>query len=65
MRLLYVEAAVPSKSLQDWALPNALTKHQVAIDRLEQLRVILAERFYFYTACCKLGSVFRDFLETL
>lgn len=44
MRLLYVEAAIPSKSLQDWSLPGSLTKHQVAIDRLEQLRVILAER---------------------
>lgn len=44
MRLLYVENAVPVKSLQEWAQPDALSKHQVAIDRLEQLRVILAER---------------------
>ncbi|KAH9547409.1 hypothetical protein CY35_11G033100 [Sphagnum magellanicum] len=44
MRLLYVEEAVPSKSLQDWALPDAQQKHQVAINRMEKLRVILVER---------------------
>lgn len=44
MRLLYIEDAVSVKSLQEWAQPDALSKHQIAIDRLEQLRVILAER---------------------
>lgn len=47
MRLSYVENAVPVKSLQGWAQPDALSKHQVAIDRSEQLRVILAERLDF------------------
>jgi transcription initiation factor TFIIH subunit 4 len=53
MRLLYVENAVPVKSLQEWAQPDALSKHQVAIDRLEQLRVILAERLdYLNSGSC-------------
>ncbi|BBN14722.1 transcription initiation factor TFIIH subunit 4 [Marchantia polymorpha subsp. ruderalis] len=41
LRLLFVEAAVSSKSIQDWALPDALNKHKVAIDKLEQLRVLI------------------------
>lgn len=44
LRLLWVENAVPLKSWQEWARPEALSKHQIAIDRLEQLRVILPER---------------------
>ncbi|KAL2619942.1 hypothetical protein R1flu_000147 [Riccia fluitans] len=41
LRLLFVEAAVSSKSMQDWALTDALNKHRVAIDKLEQLRVLI------------------------
>lgn len=53
LRLLFVEAAVSSKSIQDWALPDALNKHKVAIDKLEQLRVLIeaTERFVMLSRC--------------
>ncbi|KAL3681904.1 hypothetical protein R1sor_024860 [Riccia sorocarpa] len=41
LRLLFVEAAVSSKSIQQWALTDALNKHKVAVDKLEQLRVLI------------------------
>ncbi|CAI9106700.1 OLC1v1005913C2 [Oldenlandia corymbosa var. corymbosa] len=39
LHLLYIDVAVPGKSLDDWVLTDGLSKHKVAIDRLIQLRV--------------------------
>ncbi|KAI5067266.1 hypothetical protein GOP47_0017794 [Adiantum capillus-veneris] len=41
LRLLYIDTAVKSKLMDEWVLPESHTKHRVAIDRLEQLRVFL------------------------
>lgn len=41
LRLLYIDTVVTSKLMDEWILPEYQTKHRVAIDRLEQLRVLL------------------------
>ncbi|MCO5565017.1 hypothetical protein L7F22_018687 [Adiantum nelumboides] len=41
LRLLYIDTAVKSKLMDEWILPEYHTKHRVAMDRLEQLRVLL------------------------
>ncbi|GMI93416.1 hypothetical protein like AT4G17020 [Hibiscus trionum] len=39
LQMLYIDAPVTSKSLQEWVLADGSSKHKVAIDRLIQLRV--------------------------
>ncbi|KAK8992327.1 hypothetical protein V6N11_048411 [Hibiscus sabdariffa] len=39
LQMLYIDAPIPSKSLQEWVLADGFSKHNVAIDRLVQLRV--------------------------
>lgn len=41
LRLLYIDTVVTSKLMDEWILPEYQTKHRVAIDSLEQLRVLL------------------------
>ncbi|GER26888.1 transcription factor-related [Striga asiatica] len=40
LQLLYLDGPVPAKSLEEWVLPDGVSKHKVAIDRLIQLRII-------------------------
>ncbi|KZV53813.1 phytoene synthase, chloroplastic-like [Dorcoceras hygrometricum] len=40
LQLLYIDAAVSAKLLEEWVLADGLSKHKVAIDRLIQLRVL-------------------------
>ncbi|XP_073278106.1 general transcription and DNA repair factor IIH subunit TFB2 isoform X1 [Primulina huaijiensis] len=40
LQLLYVDAAVSAKLLEEWVLADGISKHKVAIDRLIQLRVL-------------------------
>jgi hypothetical protein len=40
MRLLYVEAGVPSVALDAWVRPGAEGKHRVALDHMRRLRVL-------------------------
>eukprot|EP00898_Chlorokybus_atmophyticus_P003892 jgi/Chlat1/4503/Chrsp29S04577 len=44
LRLLFVDASLPARTLQDWAQPTAAAKHRAALDRLRQLRVLLEEK---------------------
>lgn len=39
IQMLYIEEAVTTKSIEEWVLPEGLSKHKVAIDRLLQLRI--------------------------
>ncbi|XP_020525409.1 RNA polymerase II transcription factor B subunit 2 isoform X2 [Amborella trichopoda] len=39
LRMLYIDAAVSAKLMQEWVLPDSFSKHKAAIDRLLQLRV--------------------------
>ncbi|KAK8664745.1 hypothetical protein V6N13_084521 [Hibiscus sabdariffa] len=39
LQMLYIDAPVTSKSLQEWVLADGSSKHKVAVDRLIQLRV--------------------------
>ncbi|KAE8716937.1 putative rnf5 [Hibiscus syriacus] len=39
LQMLYIDAPITSKSLQEWVLADGSSKHKVAIDRLIQLRV--------------------------
>ncbi|XP_056689593.1 general transcription and DNA repair factor IIH subunit TFB2 isoform X3 [Spinacia oleracea] len=40
LQMMYIDAPIPAKSLEEWVLPDGLSKHRVAIDRLIQLRVL-------------------------
>lgn len=39
LQMMYIETPVSAKSMEEWVLPDGLSKHRVAIDRLIQLRV--------------------------
>eukprot|EP00897_Mesotaenium_endlicherianum_P003506 jgi/Mesen1/3183/ME000184S02247 len=43
LRLLHIEAPITPAHFQNWARPDALSKHRVALERLEQLRVLLQD----------------------
>ncbi|XP_074307670.1 general transcription and DNA repair factor IIH subunit TFB2 [Silene latifolia] len=46
LQMLYIHVSLTAKSMEEWVLPDGLSKHRVAIDRLVQLRVFMetAER---------------------
>uniref|UniRef100_A0A7C9AEZ8 RNA polymerase II transcription factor B subunit 2 n=2 Tax=Opuntia streptacantha TaxID=393608 RepID=A0A7C9AEZ8_OPUST len=39
LQMMYIDTPVSAKSMEEWVLPDGLSKHRVAIDRLIQLRV--------------------------
>lgn len=39
VQMLYIEEAVTAKSMEEWVVPDGISKHKVAIDRLLQLRI--------------------------
>ncbi|CAN6546442.1 unnamed protein product [Malus baccata var. baccata] len=39
LQLLCIEVPVTAKSMEEWVLPDGVSKHRVAIDRLIQLRI--------------------------
>ncbi|GAB4851889.1 RNA polymerase II transcription factor B 52 kDa subunit [Ancistrocladus abbreviatus] len=41
LQMLYIDVPVPAKSMEEWVLPDGLSKHKVSIDRLIQLRVFI------------------------
>ncbi|KAJ3692942.1 hypothetical protein LUZ60_012037 [Juncus effusus] len=41
MQMLFIDSPLGAKSLEEWVLPDGLSKHKVAVDRLLQLRVFL------------------------
>jgi transcription initiation factor TFIIH subunit 4 len=41
LQLLHIDGPVPAKLLAEWVLPDGLSKHKVAVDRLVQLRVFV------------------------
>lgn len=49
LQMMYIDGPVTAKSMEEWVLPDGLSKHRVAIDRLIQLRVFneTSERYNF------------------
>ena len=45
LQLLHIDGPVPAKLLAEWVLPDGLSKHKVAIDRLVQLGVFVEDRY--------------------
>ncbi|KAL2344026.1 hypothetical protein Fmac_005311 [Flemingia macrophylla] len=41
VQMLHIDVPVAAKLLEEWVLPDGVSKHRVAIDRLVQLRVFL------------------------
>lgn len=41
LQMLFIDSPIPAKSMEEWVLPEGLSKHKVAIDRLLQLRVFV------------------------
>lgn len=48
LQMLYIDAPVSAKSMEEWVLPDGVSKYKVAVDRLIQLRVFIetADRCY-------------------
>lgn len=44
-QMLYIDGAIPAKTIEEWVLPDRFTKHKVAIDRLVQLRLFSDEKY--------------------
>ncbi|KAE8719947.1 Detected protein of confused Function [Hibiscus syriacus] len=55
LQMLYIEAPITSKSLQEWVLADGSSKQNVAIDRLIQLRVF--ERTNASKCYCKTSNL--------
>lgn len=47
LQMLYIEAPVAAKSMEEWVLSDGVSKYKVALDRLIQLRVFIetADRY--------------------
>ncbi|KAJ3689275.1 hypothetical protein LUZ61_018439 [Rhynchospora tenuis] len=41
LQMLFLDSPLTAKSMEEWVLPDGLSKHKVAIDRLLQLRVFM------------------------
>jgi transcription initiation factor TFIIH subunit 4 len=41
LRLLFIEQPVSGETMRGWAKPDAVGKHKAAMERLDQLRVLL------------------------
>lgn len=50
LQLLYIDGPVSAKLLEEWVLPDGVSKHKVAVDRLIQLRIFTetVERYCTY-----------------
>lgn len=59
LQLLYIDGPVVATWLEEWVLPDGMSKHKVAIDRLIQLRV-LSETLERYSVF--LLDIISDFL---
>lgn len=48
LQMLYIDGPVSAKSMEEWVLPDGVSKYKVAVDRLIQLRVFIetADRCY-------------------
>ncbi|XP_031268334.1 general transcription and DNA repair factor IIH subunit TFB2 [Pistacia vera] len=44
LEMLYMDSALPAKSVEEWVLSDGFTKHRVSIDRLVQLRIFTEEK---------------------
>ncbi|KAL9440595.1 hypothetical protein AB3S75_019293 [Citrus x aurantiifolia] len=60
-QMLYVDGAIPAKTMEEWVLPDGFTKHKVAIDRLVQLRLFSEEKKKETTY--RLNSTFQSNLQ--
>ncbi|BFG27745.1 hypothetical protein CerSpe_140190 [Prunus speciosa] len=65
LQMLCIEVPVTAKSMEEWVLPDGVSKHRVAIDRLIQLRIFTEtvdrKRETTYT----LNSIFQTNLKKL
>lgn len=52
LEMLYMDSALPAKSVEEWVLSDGFTKHRVAIDRLVQLRIFSEEKYVPYWIVC-------------
>ncbi|XP_075474231.1 LOW QUALITY PROTEIN: general transcription and DNA repair factor IIH subunit TFB2 [Primulina tabacum] len=63
LQLLYVDAAVSAKLLEEWVLADGISKHKVAIDRLIQLRVLTETLDRKKEATYRFNPTFRTNLQ--
>ncbi|KAJ0081653.1 hypothetical protein Patl1_10775 [Pistacia atlantica] len=54
LEMLYMDSALPAKSVEEWVLSDGFTKHRVSIDRLVQLRIFTEEKYAPSLMCLEL-----------
>ncbi|XP_077223295.1 general transcription and DNA repair factor IIH subunit TFB2-like isoform X2 [Tasmannia lanceolata] len=64
LQMLYVDAPVTAKSMEEWVLSDGFSKHKVAIDRLLQLRIFLEATDRKRETSIKLNPKFQRNLQT-
>ncbi|XP_054803641.1 general transcription and DNA repair factor IIH subunit TFB2 [Prosopis cineraria] len=65
LQMLYIDAQVTAKSMEEWVLPDGTSKHRVAIDRLVQLRVFIETVDRKSEKSYKLNPTFQRSLQIL
>lgn len=65
LQLLHIDGPVPAKLLAEWVLPDGLSKHNVAIDRLVQLRVFVEALDRKNEKTYKVNSTYQKSLQNL
>lgn len=65
LQMLYIDAPVTAKSMEEWVLPDGVSKYKVAVDRLIQLRVFIETADRKRETTYKLNPTFQANLQKL
>ncbi|XP_038882460.1 general transcription and DNA repair factor IIH subunit TFB2 isoform X1 [Benincasa hispida] len=65
LQMLYIDAPVSAKSMEEWVLPDGVSKYKVAVDRLIQLRVFIETADRKRETTYRLNPMFQANLQKL
>ncbi|XP_050944569.1 general transcription and DNA repair factor IIH subunit TFB2 isoform X1 [Cucumis melo] len=65
LQMLYIDAPVSAKSMEEWVLPDGVSKYKVAVDRLIQLRVFIETADRKRETTYRLNPTFQANLQKL
>lgn len=65
LQMLYIDAPVSATSMEEWVLPDGVSKYKVAVDRLIQLRVFIETADRKRETTYRLNPMFQANLQKL
>ncbi|KGN49219.1 general transcription and DNA repair factor IIH subunit TFB2 isoform X1 [Cucumis sativus] len=65
LQMLYIDGPVSAKSMEEWVLPDGVSKYKVAVDRLIQLRVFIETADRKRETTYRLNPTFQANLQKL